>query len=215
MGLSSSSAAGGPAAPRAYPGLGPNGDDLRAQLQEALRFAAESRAQADAAQATARAVLERFESATPSEPAPMRGQAAVARLETETRALTPGGGSAVDRSRSARAMQQTGRVKPKLTARAKTPSAVPVKPWSPTVPKPPPGIAPPSTPKAQLPPGKARQSPIGAPPPSATALEEEYELVEDESPSISPKADLRPARPQQTPLYRSTSSQRPGPRARR
>ena len=93
-----------------------------------------------------------------------------------------------------RAKQQTERTKPTLTARAKTPSAVPAKPWSPTVPRPPPGIAPPSIPKARVPPGKARQSPIGAPPPSAIALEEEYELVEDESPSISPKADLRPAR---------------------
>ena len=67
----------------------------------------------------------------PSLPLRTRGQAAVARLETETKALTPGGGSARDRSRSARAMQQTERVKPKLTARAKTPSAVPVKPWCP------------------------------------------------------------------------------------
>ena len=106
MGLSFSSAAGGPAA-RAYPSLGSNDGDLRAQLEEALRAAEESRVQAEAAQATARAVLERFESAAPSEPAPTRGQAAVARLETEARALTPGDGGARDRSRSARAMQQT------------------------------------------------------------------------------------------------------------
>ena len=87
-----------------------------------------------------------------------------------------------------------------LTARAKTPSAVPAKPWLPTVPKPPPGIAPPSIPKARFPPGKARQSPIEAPPPSATAPEEEYELVEDESPPVSPKAELRPARAKRFPI---------------
>ena len=81
MGLSSSSAAGGPAS-RAYPS-----DDLRAQLEEALRAAEAFRVQADAAQAAAMAVLERFESTAPSEPAPTKGQAAVARLETEVRAL--------------------------------------------------------------------------------------------------------------------------------
>ena len=139
---------------------------------------------------------------------PSRGQAAVARLEAEVlsahqpKALPAGGDSARDRSRSAKAKQQTERIKPTLAARAETPSAVPAKPWSPTVPKPPPGIAPPIIPKAQVPPGKARQSPIGAPPPSATAPEEEYGLVEDESPKISSKAELRPARAKQFPIRR-------------
>ena len=107
MGLSSSSTAGGPDAPRAYPALGSNDDEVRAQLQEAFRIAAESRAQAEAAQAAARAALERLESEAAPEPTPTRGQAAVARLEAEAKALTPGGGSARDRSRSARAKQQT------------------------------------------------------------------------------------------------------------
>ena len=193
MGLSSSSAAGDPAA-RAYPS-----GDARAQLEEALHAADAFRVQAEAAQAAARAELERYESAAPPEPAPTGGQAAVARLETKVRALTPGDGDARDRSRSARALQPAERVKPQLTARAKTPSAVPVPPWSPTVPGPPPGIAPPSVPKAQLPSGKARQLPIGAPPPAAIAQAVDYGLVGDESTATSPKADLRPARPQQAP----------------
>ena len=202
MGLSSSSIAGGPDAPRAYPALGSNDDEVRAQLTEAPRIAAEARAQAEAAQAA----LARLESEVLPKPTPTRGQAAVARLEAEVLRAPPaetlpaGGGTARDRSRSAMAKRQAGRTKPTLTARAKTPSAVPAQPWLPTLPKPPPGIAPPSLPKAQLPPGKARQPPIGAPPPQASAPEEEYELVEDESPSVSPKAELRPAPAKQSPI---------------
>ena len=79
MGLSSSSIAGGPDAPRAYPALGSNDDEVRAQLTEAPRIAAEARAQAEAAQAA----LARLVSEVLPEPAPTRGQAAVARLEAE------------------------------------------------------------------------------------------------------------------------------------
>ena len=182
MGLSSSSA-GAPV--------------TRAQLDEAIRAADAARVKAEAAQAAARAQLVSFESAVPPEPAPTRGQAAVERLETKARSLPPGGGAVRDRSRSAKALQQAERVKPQLTARAKTPSAVPAPPWAPTVPGPPPGIAPPSAPKARPPPGKARLPPIGAPPPAAIDLEEDYELVEDESPvaarrSSAPRGRNRP-----------------------
>ena len=186
MGLSFSSAAGAPV--------------TRAQLEEAIRAADAARVQAEAAQAAARAQLVSFESATPPEPAPTRGQAAVERLETKARSLSPGGTVARDRSHSARAVQQTDRVKPQLTARAKTPSAVPAPPWAPTVPGPTPGIAPPSAPKVQHPLDKARLPPIGAPPPAPTAQAVDYELVGDESPAAAPKAELRPARPQQAPI---------------
>ena len=51
MGFSSSSTAGGPDAPPAYPALGSNDDEVRARLAEALRLAEEARVQAEAAQA--------------------------------------------------------------------------------------------------------------------------------------------------------------------
>ena len=50
MGLSSSSTAGGPDAPPAYPALGSNDDEVRARLAEALRLAEEARVQGEAAQ---------------------------------------------------------------------------------------------------------------------------------------------------------------------
>ena len=184
MGLSSSSTAGGPDAPLAYPALGSNDDEVRARLAEAFRIAAEARAQAEAAQAA----VARPEAEVQTEPGP----------PAET--FPAGGDTARDRSRSSRAKPQAERTKPTLTARAKTPSAVPAQPWLPNLPKPPPGIAPPGVPKAQLPPGKARQPPIGAPPPQASAPEEEYEIVEDGSPSVSPKAELHPAPAKQPPI---------------
>ena len=194
MGLSSSSAAGGPAT-RAYPS-----GDAGAQLEEALRAAEAFRVQAEVAQAAAKAALERHEFAALPEPAPTRGQEAVTRLETKAKALTPGDGDARDRSRSARASQQAERVKPQLTARAKTPSAVRVPLWSTVVPGPPPGIALPSVPKAQLPSGRARQPPIGAPPPAAIAKAVDYGNAGDEPTATPAKAVLCPARLQQAPI---------------
>ena len=184
MGLSSSSTARSPDALLAYPALGSNDDEVRAQLTEALRIAAEAPAQAEAAQAA----VARLEPEVHTEPGP----------HAET--LPAGGDTARDRSRSARAQPQAERTKPTLTARAKTPSDVPAQPWLPNLPKPPPGIAPPGVPKAQLPPSKAGQPAIGAPPPHASAPEEEYEIVENESPSVSPKAELHPAPAERPPI---------------
>ena len=186
MGLSSSSSAGASV--------------TRAQLEEAIRAADAARVKAEAAQAAAMAQLASFESSVSLEPAPTKGQAAVKRSEARARSLPPGGGAARDRSRSARALQQAERIKPQLTARAKTPSVAPAPPWASPVPGPPTGMAPPIAPKARHPPGKARMLPIGAPPPAAADPGEDYELVEDDSPVAAPKAELRPARPQQAPI---------------
>ena len=88
MGLSSSSTAGGPDAPLAYPALGSNDGEVRARLSEALRIAAEACAQAEAAQAA----VARLEAEVLTEPGP----------PAET--LPAGGDTARDRSRSARAI---------------------------------------------------------------------------------------------------------------
>ena len=172
MGLSSSSAAGGPNAPPAYPAPGPSDDEVRARLAEALRIAEEARLKAEEAQAE----LERLVAVAHTEPLAPTG--------------TPqaSGPSARDRSRSARAKQQAERAKPKLTARATTPPAVPAQPWKPSVPKAPAAAAPMGAPKAKLQPSTALQHPIGAPPPQAPAPEEEFEVVEDATPPASPKA---------------------------
>ena len=184
MGPSSSSTAGGPDAPPAYLALGSSDDQIRARLAEALRLAEEARVKAEPAQAE----LARLAAEAHTEPLASTGTSPASR------------DSARDRSRSARAHQKAERVKPTLTARAMTPSAVPAPPWPPSLPKPPPVAAPPSIPKAKPPPGKARQHPIGAPQPQAPAPEEEYEIVEDVTPPVSPKAKLRPAPAKQPPI---------------
>ena len=78
MGLSSSSAAGGPTAPLAYPALGSSDEEVRARLAEALRIAEEARLE-----------LERFAAAAHGE------------LPTPIGAPQASGSSAQDRSRSA------------------------------------------------------------------------------------------------------------------
>ena len=171
MGFSSSSTAGGPDAPPAYPALGSNDGEIPARLAEALRLAEEARVQAEAAQAE----VARLEAEAYTEP------------WTPAETLLASRDPACDRSRSARAQPQAERPKPTLTARAMTPSAIPAPQWPPNLPKPPPVVAPQNIPKAQSPPGKARQHPIGAPPPQASAPEEDYEIVEDETPRTHPK----------------------------
>ena len=183
--------------PPPYPALGPNDAAVRARLAAALVLA---RAQAEAAQA---------------EVARMEAEEAQREAWTPAETLPASGDTARDRSRSARAQSQAERSKPTLTARAKTPSGVPAPPWSQTMPKPLPSKASPKAApgladhltiewvrKAKLKPGwsQARQPPIGAPPPQASAQEEEYEIVEDESPPVSPKAELRPAPAKRLPI---------------
>ena len=117
MGLSSSSTAAGPDAPPAYSALGSSDDDVRARLAEALRLADEARVKAEAAQAE----LARLAAVAHTEPLSSTGTSPAS------------GDSARDRSRSARVQQQAEHIKPTLTARAKTPSAVPNPPWPPSL----------------------------------------------------------------------------------
>jgi hypothetical protein len=165
LGLSSSSAAGAPGAPQAYPALAQDDSEARARLAHALRAAAEARQE-----------IARMKAAPKAHPATPAIGAAKTSPAVPIGALPAKGKAAhpASRSRSARGQQPGAREPVTLTPRAATKSSSASRRLCGKQPAPGPrpsgaSPGPSAAPKATPPPGPAQPQAIGAPPPKAAA----------------------------------------------